>query len=415
MILLSHPMGNAFVRELAIALAEAGLLDEFWTGLDYPEREALLRVLPESLRREGRRRRVPASVRPFTHLRPWRELARLLGPRLGFPGLSTHETGRFSPDRVYHDFDRHLARRLARRPAVRGVYLYEDGAAATFAAARARGLRTFYDLPIGYWRAARRILGEEAERSPEWAGTMPGNRDSAAKLERKDRELALADTVFVASSFTRATLAEAPLPPGDVVVVPYGAPAPLSGAAPVRRARDEPLRVLFVGSLGQRKGLRYLLEALPPLGPGFTLTLLGTVPAGRCEPLAEGLRRHRHIASLPHGEVLAEMRRHHVLVFPSLFEGFGLVLLEAMACGLPVIATPHTAAPDILADGREGFIVPIRSSGHISERLALLAADEDLRQAMGTAAIARAAALSWAGYRAALVRELTHRLDPRPI
>src|SRR5690606_19612720 len=131
----------------------------------------------------------------------------------------------------------------------------------------------------------------------------------------------------------------------------------LANPSPVPQRRSgEPLRVLFVGSLGQRKGLRYLLEAMDHLGGGFELTLIGRPGAANCAPLTKALQTHRHIAALPHQDILAEMRRHHVLVFPSLFEGFGLVLLEAMACGLPVIATPHTAAPDLIESAKEGFI-----------------------------------------------------------
>ena len=68
---------------------------------------------------------------------------------------------------------------------------------------------------------------------------------------------------------------------------------------------------------------------------------------------------------------------HDVFVFPSLFEGFGLVLLEAMAMGLPMITTAHTAGPDLLEDGKEGFIVPIRSAEAIAEKLTWLSAHRE--------------------------------------
>jgi alpha-maltose-1-phosphate synthase len=411
-LLAAHPTGNANARALASALAGAGLLDEFHTCLDYPADDRCLRWLPATLRREAARRRLPANVKPHARLHPARELIRLLGPRLGLSALTRRETGPCSVDGVYRALDRTVAARLPRRPALRGVYLYEDGAASAFAAARALGLRCFYDLPIGHWRAARRILGEEAELSPEWAATLQGLRDSPAKLARKDEELALADTVFVASSFTRSTLAGLPYTPADIVVAPYGAPSPPAGLTPARRAPGQPLRVLFVGSLGQRKGLRYLLDALAALGSGFELTLIGVPASARCDPLAAALRRHRHLPSLPHAEILAEMSRHHAFVFPSLFEGFGLVLLEAMACGLPLIATPHTAAPDILTEGREGFVVPIRDSAAIAEKLAWLAADEDRRQALSAAARARAGDFTWPAYGLALTQALRTRLAP---
>lgn len=401
MILHAHPMGNAFAREAARAMVEAGVLAEHWTALDWPERESWLGWMPEGWRRQMRRRRLPAEVKPFARLRPGMELGRLLMPRLGRKGWDAHEHGRFSVDRVMRDMDERIARRLGERGDVTGVYLYEDGAAESFAAARRRGVKTIYDLPIGYWRAARRWLTEEAERRPEWAATLHGNRDSEEKLARKDRELALADEVVVASSFTRATLAEAPEFGGRVTVVPYGAPVVGTGERR-RRGAGEALRVLFVGSLGQRKGTADLLEAVAKLGSGVALTLIGTKPQGKCVPLEEGLRRHRWIPSCPHAEVLAEMRAHDVLVFPSLFEGFGLVILEAMSQGMPVITTAHTAGPDVITEGVDGFVVPIRAAEVIAEKLEWLRAEPGRAEAMGEAARVTAGRWGWERYRAGL-------------
>lgn len=411
MLLQAHPTGNSFVHNLAESLIEDDLLTEFWTCLDYPTNDRWLHPLPSSWLKEARRRRLPEKVKPFTHLQSSRELGRLLSTRLGLGQWTQRESSPLSVDGVYRSLDRRIAKRLGQLPHLKGVYLYEDGAQQAFTAARTSGIKTFYDLPIGYWRAARRILGEEAELSPEWAATMKGNQDSDRKLARKDQELELADTVFVASSFTRSTLAEAPRPPADVVLVPYGAPTVDQHIQPAIRASGAPLKVLFVGSLGQRKGLRYLLEAMDSLGSGFELTLIGTVPDARCDPLTAGLNRHRHISSLPHAGILEEMRQHHVFVFPSLFEGFGLVLPEAMACGLPIIATPHTAAPDLITEGSEGFVVPIRSADAIAEKLTILAEDEDQRQAMGAAALKRARDITWATYRSDMAIQLRRRLS----
>ena len=134
------------------------------------------------------------------------------------------------------------------------------------------------------------------------------------------------------------------------------------------------------------------------------LTLVGARPAVPCAALDEALRRHRWFPDLSNADVLREMRRSDVLLFPSLCEGFGLVILEALACGLPVISTPHTGAPDVLTDGVDGFIVPIRSAGAIAEKLELLLASPPLLAAMQHAAAAKARALSWEKYRAAIAR-----------
>jgi glycosyltransferase involved in cell wall biosynthesis len=96
------------------------------------------------------------------------------------------------------------------------------------------------------------------------------------------------------------------------------------------------------------------------------------------------------------------MAAHDVFVLPSLFEGFGLVLLEAMAMGLPVITTPNTAGPDLITDGEEGFLVPIRSAEAIAEQLELLRADRARRDSMSDGARRRAAEFTWTDYERSL-------------
>ena len=88
-----------------------------------------------------------------------------------------------------------------------------------------------------------------------------------------------------------------------------------------------------------------------------------------------------------------------MLVFPSLFEGFGLVLLEAMSRGTTVITTAHTAGPDLLEEGVDGFVVPIRSAAAIAEKLEWLLREPARCRAMGQAARRKAAACSWEAYR----------------
>jgi glycosyltransferase involved in cell wall biosynthesis len=110
--------------------------------------------------------------------------------------------------------------------------------------------------------------------------------------------------------------------------------------------------------------------------------------------------------------VLQEMVSHDVFLFPSLFEGFGLVLLEAMAMGLPIITTAHTAGPDLIDDGSEGFIVPIRSSEAIAAKLDLLAREPERVQAMSEAAKQRAASFTWETYGERLASAVREACQP---
>jgi glycosyltransferase involved in cell wall biosynthesis len=297
--------------------------------------------------------------------------------------------------------DRKLAAALPRKNIATAVYAYEDGALNTFKAARARGLKTIYELPIGYWKAHQELLNQEAALQPEWAKTLRGKTDSQEKLHRKDEELALADQIIVPSQFVRDTLAKAGPFAASINVIPYGAP-PVT-LEPKQVTQDSKLKVIFVGMLSQRKGLSYLIDAIKKLGASVELTLIGR-RTGDCKPLDQALREHRWIPSLSHDEVLQEIRRHDVMVFPSLFEGFGLVVLEAMACGVPVIATPQGGAPDFLVDGGDGFMVPIRDSEAIAEKLEILVRDRNRLSSMSQAAMRKAVQHSWQSYRTRLVQ-----------
>ena len=396
MLLLSHPTGNANVRAVARAFYSAGLLAELHSSICWHPHTPVARLVPTTLRNLLRRRSYTDVPHSLLHSHPWRELLRLVGAGRLHPALQRHEQGPLSIDAIYRSFDRHVADRLPSVQGLRGVYAYEDAALHTFRTAKCLGLQCYYDLPIGYWRTAQRIFAEERDLQPAWACTLTGLGDSPAKLARKDEELALADAVIVPSQFVRATLLEHQACAAPIHVVPFGSPAALS--APPPTPTSGPLRVLYVGSLGQRKGLSYLLEALDALGNQVRLTLIGRPTSLHCAPLNAALERHTWISTLPNAEILEQMRRHDVLVLPSLFEGFALVISEALSQGLPVIATPNSGATECIRDGVEGFLVPIRSSQAIAVRLDQLAANRDQLAVMRQACFERARQLTWAGY-----------------
>lgn len=403
MILLSHPTGNQYTRNAARALLEGNLLAEFWTSVAWRSDGIINHFLPKGLRTQLARRTFRDLPTQYVRTTPWLELGRFATPRLGLAHLTRHEIGCFSVDAVFKDFDRRVANRVRRLENLTCVFAGEDFALETLEAARVRGLSRVYELPIGYWRAAQALYREEAEREPEWASTLGGLSDSAAKLERKDRELRAADVVLVPSTFARDTLALLPGPAPTVLVNAYGAPRAVEEQHLATRRGSKKLKVLFAGALGQRKGLSYLLAAVERLQGSVELTLLGRKTSQACAPLDAATNKHRWIPSAPHQEVLDEMERHDVLVFPSLFEGMALVVLEALSRGLPVIATKHSGAADLLREGIDGFIVPIRSTEAIAERLEMLVRDRGLLAEMKREARITALKYSWEAYRKRLL------------
>jgi alpha-maltose-1-phosphate synthase len=406
-VIVSHPTGNANVTAVVRALHHEELLAAFYTCILWRPESPLARLVPASLRSMLARRARVQLPADLVRTRPARELMRSLMIRAGKKRWIARETNPFSIDGVYRDLDRFVARELRRYPDVRAVYAYEDGALHQFREARKLGIHRIYDLPIGYWRANRKISTEEAELQPGWKGTLNALSDSDAKCALKDQELELADTVVVPGAFVKSTLE---MYPGkkSVVVNPFGVPANVS--AP-RELTDptKPLRVLYVGSLTQRKGISYLFEAIEKAGKAVTLTVIGR-KVGQSDLLDASCAKYRWIASVPHVEILSEMRQHDVFVFPSLFEGLALVTGEAISQGLPVITTPNSGGTDILRDGVDGFIVPIRDPEAITERLLQFHADRVLLKQMSDSARERAGQLTWQGYQERLVSAVRETL-----
>jgi glycosyltransferase involved in cell wall biosynthesis len=194
--------------------------------------------------------------------------------------------------------------------------------------------------------------------------------DSQGKLDSKDEELRLADTIFVASRFTAKTLEDFQGKLAPVKVIPYGFPSVTSEKISAGFNGQRPLKVLFVGGLSQRKGIAYLFEAVSQLGKRVELTIVGSKASEVvCEPLNKALSQHKWIPSLANSEILKLMKSQDVLVFPSLFEGFGLVITEAMSQGTPVITTDRTAGPDLISNGENGWLIEAGSTEAIRTAL----------------------------------------------
>jgi glycosyltransferase involved in cell wall biosynthesis len=265
-----------------------------------------------------------------------------------------------------------------------------------FARARRQGVRTVLNYPIAHHRWQYEFFAEQAAARPEFASALPAFGNVRRHSAALDPEIELADAVLVGSDFVRNTFVAQGVPSSKIAVVPYGVDA--ARFAPAEHgAERRPFRVLFVGQIGERKGVSYLLEAYESFKrPGTELALVGDLVNG-----GEAYRRFaglfEHVPNVPHARLPQLFRTADVFVLPTLVEGMPLVVLEAMASGLPVIVTPNGPA-EVVRDGVDGYVVPIRDSEAIAARLDTLYRSPELRREMGRNARLRAEQWSWQRY-----------------
>ena len=257
-----------------------------------------------------------------------------------------------------------------------------------------RGGRAVLNYPNAHHRFQQRFLAEEAEREPEFAAAFSNEISASAQVF--DRECELADTILVGSSFVRRTFQDSGLNADKLAVVPYG--CDVSMFAPREdRGSEDVFRAIFVGQLAQRKGLSYLLKGYRAFqGPGTELLLAGRL-VGDPAALVPYKDSFTALGVVSHSRLPELYRQADVFLFPTLIEGMPLVVLEAMASGLPVITTNHGPG-DIVRDGVDGFIVPIRDPEAIADRLEALRSNPEMRIAMGQSARARALEFTWERY-----------------
>jgi starch synthase len=193
----------------------------------------------------------------------------------------------------------------------------------------------------------------------------------------------------VPSTFSVRSFTQSGIPAHKLRMLPYG--VNLGLFKPTGQPDGRRFDVLYAGGMNLNKGIPYLLDAYRRLEhPRKSLTLAGEPsPLFIARMKAHGLWSDdiRVLGHVPQTELKNLMSRSHVMVLPSVQDGFGMVLSQAMACGCVVIGSQHTGALDLFEDQQEGFIVPIRQAEAIAARLQLLADNPTLRQTMSARAL----------------------------
>jgi len=217
-------------------------------------------------------------------------------------------------------------------------------------------------------------------------------------IEKELREYELADYISVPSSFVKDSFLKMGMPTHKLIQNMYG--VDLAQFARIEFPESKIFTVIFVGQLSLRKGVHYLLQAISELKlPNLELLLIG----GKNPDIEPYLVRYRdsfrYIGKVSQHHLSRYYSQSDVFCLPSIEEGFAMVQAQAMACGVPVICTTNTGGEDVIEDGVEGFVIPIRSVEKIKEKIEWMYNNREACREMGALARQKVAnGFTWDDY-----------------
>lgn len=367
--------------DLRVVVSVLGRFHAFYLADELHRREALERLYTSYPASHAVRYGVP---RGRVSGRPSFELANRLTQRYRPGGYDARHLACAA-------FERWVARRLRAGP---DVFVGWSGSSlAALRRAKALGMLTVVERGSTHILHQNDLLRDEYERLG-----IDGRLSHPRTVDKELEEYAEADRIAVPTAYVRSTFQARGIPAHKLIQVPYG--VSLESFRPESGAGDG-FRILHVGSVSVRKGCHHLLQAFAELNlPGAELHLVGAV-APEMEPFlaryaGSGVVVH---GAVPQGELPGHYRRASLFCLASLEEGMAMVIPQAMACGLPVVATTESGAGELIEPGVQGLLLPAREVGALKDALAALHDDAGRREAMGVSAAARiAGGYSWADY-----------------
>lgn len=386
-ILLYHPFGNQNVRSVLDGLLNKGILQSFHTTIAFFPNTFFFKTLSFLGLKKFLGRMYDKKMEKKTFCYPWKEILRL-------SGLSSKLRLNISSGKINIQLNKKVSKYVDKHyNDIIGVFCYTHGALDIFRVCKKYNKLCFYDLPIAYYKEILDIIQIERNENPYWVNDIHIYKDTQS-LYIIDEELKLADCIFVASSYVKNSLIKYGYKSDCIYAVPYGFP---SVVPKEYRIIKNKLKILYVGGLHQLKGLSYMFEAVDTLREKIELSIIGS---GNIENslLKNNIKKHKYLGSLLHSEVLKEMHNCDILLFPTLSDGFGLVVTEAMSQGTPVIMTDHCGAADLVEDGINGWIIESRSSQSIERKLVSILEHPEVIEKVGRNALETASRRSWDNY-----------------
>jgi glycosyltransferase involved in cell wall biosynthesis len=356
-VILSHS-GKQHAYHVAKALSDLGYLEKFYTS-SYVTSQHLQKLIAVTGNKYWSRRFL-AGLNGHRVEANWRfEMPEIIYNKL-FGQTARTVSAIYQRD---VKFDGYMASRMR---SLKGdiFWGFQGSCFESLKAANENDKITICELATAHAPAAKKILEEEKLLNPEWADSIDNVSFPDTYYERLCEEPHRADVVIGASQFTLQTLLEEGVPASKLRFLPLGFEVDHIPFELNKKRKEGPIRLLYAGRITQRKGIKYLLEAMKQFRPEeVELHIIGYVHGS-----GKALKNYSNFILHPplqQYELFKKYQEFDAFVLPSVFEGFGLVIVEAMAAGLPVITTPHSIGPELITHGENGYIVPIRQTDAI--------------------------------------------------
>ncbi|WP_281799693.1 glycosyltransferase family 4 protein [Methylocystis echinoides] len=396
-------------QNIALAICEAGALEAYVTNFVFRPKGHCGRMLSgiptkwsQRLQRELLRRSIDLVPDALIHNYPFWEVLRQISQKSGLSPKSVDQIWEIGS----HRFDEIVARNYVPRSDV--VQCFEFTALRSFEMAAKLGVGRVLHLPALDNTAFNEIQRKERELWPELITPYDKYFETnfPRRQARRMEEIRLADVIICNSRLTARSHIEAGADPKKVFCVPLGCPVPIAGIGENSMRKSTKLKVLYAGPFSLRKGAHYLLDAWKKLNPGSSalLEVYGavTLPNRILSTPAENLLFH---GSVPRMQLYEAYEEADVLVFPSLSDGFGMVIAEALAHGCPVITTDQVGAVDMITSDN-GLIIPAGDTSAIVDALRWCLDNRTRLAEMRHSALASSQGRQWRDFRSKLLTSI---------
>ncbi|MGI4805027.1 MAG: glycosyltransferase family 4 protein [Janthinobacterium lividum] len=406
--IVANPGIGPHVQQTLKAYQENQLLDQFYTTLNYQAGTSfdlfLNKYLPD-FRNQLQRRQLQIVDSSETKSINRYELLRIACDKFCSPTMTDliWEWGELA-------FDRWVAKQI--NPKIKWVHCYEHCSLATLQQAKKSGITSFHEQPSQHFSFFETVAKAQLQLYPQLRSLETHlliDQKSERRNQRRAQELGTCDYIICNSTFTKNTLITAQISSEKIITIPLGFPDAIKNID--KRSISKTI-FIYAGNQSLRKGTHLLYQAWINCNFSFDDAELWMIGRNQLPmQTRNGLGNNvKFIPNLPHPELILLMANADVLVLPTLCDGFGMVITEAMAQGLPVITTQNSGGPDIITAEKDGFLLDAGNVEQLTAKLKWCVAHQNQLKNMGINALEKAKSYPWANFRKQLVTEITKRV-----